>query len=137
MQISAKTHYACQALTSLTLHWPNEKPLQIEKISLQDNIPLKFLTQILLGLKQLGYVKSVRGKFGGYNLITEPSKINLYDVIHYFEKIQLKSEHVKSSLMDVIWTELEQHLIEKLKKTNFEMIANKKRAQDNTVIFQI
>ena len=77
MRISAKIDYACRALLELSLHWPNNIPLQINTIAQNQQMPVKFLTQILLQLKQIGYVQSVRGKKGGYLLAKAPQKIRL------------------------------------------------------------
>lgn len=89
MKVSAKTDYACKALLELALHWPNTEPLQVQDIAKGQNIPMKFLTHILIQLKQLGYVQSARGKHGGYVLLKAPSAITLADVVKGFSDMQL------------------------------------------------
>ncbi len=141
MKISAKTDYACRALLELSLHWPNEVPLHIGVIAERQGIPMKFLTQILVLLKQLGYVQSVRGKSGGYLLTREPQAINLGDFLKSFDsgayaaynRENSKSEHV----MDLIWGEINATVVEAMEKINFEIICQRKRDQDNVVMFNI
>jgi Rrf2 family protein len=42
--------------------------LQISQLCNQEKLPRKFLEQILLALKAAGYVKSQRGRYGGYQI---------------------------------------------------------------------
>jgi Rrf2 family protein len=53
----------------------------ISNISLQKNIPLKFLENILNELKKADMLESKKGKGGGYSLKVSPKKINLAKVI--------------------------------------------------------
>ena len=53
MRVSAKCDYACKALLELALHWPNKEPVQIHEISEKQDIPIKYLVQILIQLKRI------------------------------------------------------------------------------------
>ncbi len=81
MRISARCDYACRALLELALHWPNIEPVQTYTISEKQDIPMKYLVQILIQLKRMGLVESARGKHGGYSLAKPPNKISLGEVI--------------------------------------------------------
>ena len=138
MKISAKTDYACRAILELALHWPQPKPVQIGVLSKRQKIPLKFLTQIMLGLKHLGYVESTRGKEGGYLLVRAPKEIKLSDLIGYFEDIEWeKTGGRQHNTMEDIWKEARQGIFEVLDKYNYEMIVRRQRKSENTVIFEI
>lgn len=141
MKISAKIDYACRALLDLSLHWPNKKPVQIQSIAKRQNIPLKFLIQILLYLKQFEIIQSIRGKNGGYLLNRDPKKIKLSEVISYFDNSALLvNENLKdnkNSVFGNIWAEVDDVILNKLDSINFEMICNQKRKADHTVTFEI
>ena len=81
MKFNTKTDYACRALESLALHYPDEKPLRIEDIARHQSIPVNYLAQILLELKGKGLIRSHRGKAGGYVLAKPPGKISFGDLI--------------------------------------------------------
>ena len=81
MKLHTKTDYACRALESLSLHYPNETPLRIEEIASRHGISVNYLAQILLELKGSGLIRSHRGKAGGYVLAKPPGKISFGDVI--------------------------------------------------------
>lgn len=69
MKLSKRGEYALRALIDLgiasELGWPM---LQISELASKEKLPVKFLEQIFTQLKAAGYVKSRRGKFGGYSL---------------------------------------------------------------------
>ena len=141
MKISAKIDYACRALIELSLHWPNTVPLQINIIAERQKIPIKFLTHILINLKQLGYVDSVRGKNGGYLSSKAPKDIKLSDLIIRFGGLASMSKDVRSikkvHILDAIWQELDEAIIRKLDELNFEKICDRVRSQNRTVVFDI
>jgi len=139
MKIAAKTDYACRALLELSLHWPNTEPLRIQDISERQNIPLKFLTQILIQLKQLGYVQSIRGKSGGYLLSMEPVNIKLSQVLQNFDESGFSNgeQYQDKRVMSSIWREVDKSIIRKLDEITFETIANRHKEMQNVVMFHI
>lgn len=78
--ISQKSKYALRALRSLARMHP-ETPLPISVIANRENIPKKFLEQILLELKRAGFVASRRGQRGGYLLLKRPDEITFGDIL--------------------------------------------------------
>lgn len=84
MILSKKTRYAMLALTKLTKEYGKGAILSSE-ISRSENIPQRFLENILLELKKLGIVGSRLGKSGGYFLIQDPKDIKLVTIIRHFE----------------------------------------------------
>ncbi len=138
MKVSAKIDYACRALLELTLHWPNQQPLSIEVISQRQRIPLAFLIQILIDLKRIGYVKSMRGKNGGYRLAQAPREVKLSDVVGHLQATEtIPSDEHNNSILSSIWKEINQSLVKTMDQFNFEDIGNRKRGSDNTFTFQI
>ncbi len=80
MRISKKCEYALRALTALASHHGRD-PLQIREIAEAARVPEKFLEQILLALRNAGFLQSRRGVGGGYSLIRDPATVNLAQVI--------------------------------------------------------
>jgi len=72
------------ALIDLVRNYQKEV-VKIAELSERNDIPKKFLEQILLLLKSTGYVKSIRGTKGGYKLAKSPESITLAEVIRLFE----------------------------------------------------
>lgn len=59
--------------------------VRIQTISEQQNIPKRFLEQILNDLKSAGVVESRRGVAGGYRLARRPEEITLAVIIRHIE----------------------------------------------------
>ncbi len=78
--LSKKTKYAIKALVALgkNLEMP---PMQISRIAEQERIPKKFLEQILLDLRNAGFLYSKKGAGGGYSLNKMPEDIFLVQIL--------------------------------------------------------
>lgn len=84
MRFSKKSEYALRALIELTAQY-NRKLLQRHEIGRRQNIPIEFLEQILLTLKNAGLLASRRGVGGGYSLLKSPNSITLGQVIRILD----------------------------------------------------
>ena len=78
--LTNKGKYATRAMLELAIQYANG-PIRMEFIAERNNIPRKFLEQILLALKGAGFVESRKGPGGGYYLARPPEKITLGDVV--------------------------------------------------------
>lgn len=84
MKLSLRGEYALRALVVLGLNY--DRPIvRIQTISEQQNIPKRFLEQILNDLKSAGVVQSKRGVAGGYRLARPPEEITLAVVVRHIE----------------------------------------------------
>ena len=82
--ISRKARYALKAVVALAKAEPGHVVL-IGDIAEHENIPKKFLEQILLDLKHQGIVTSKRGKGGGYLLLKKPEQITFGEVLRIID----------------------------------------------------
>ncbi|HZE83282.1 MAG TPA: Rrf2 family transcriptional regulator [Puia sp.] len=82
--LSKKTQYAFQALMYLA-DKSKEGPVLIAEIAKKKKIPLKFLENILLELKNAGILESKKGKGGGYYFGKNPKDVQLATVIRLLD----------------------------------------------------
>jgi Rrf2 family protein len=80
MRVSAKADYALRAAAELAAAPPGSH-LKREQIAEAQDIPVKFLENILLELKHVGIVRSYRGSLGGYSLARPAAEISLADIL--------------------------------------------------------
>ena len=83
MRISAKVDYAVRAAIELAV--AGDRLTKADAIAQAQEIPPKFLENILGDLRQAGLVRSQRGVEGGYWLARPASDITLADVIRAVE----------------------------------------------------
>src|SRR5450432_2439212 len=84
MKLSVRGEYALRALLVLALNY-DQPVVRIQTISDQQNIPKRFLEQILNDLKSAGIVQSRRGVAGGYRLAKRPEQISLAAVVRHLD----------------------------------------------------
>jgi Rrf2 family protein len=137
MRLSTKGEYASRAMLELSLHY-QEKPLHIRDISRAQDIPQRFLEQILLQLKRAGYLRSRKGPDGGYYLSRSPAEINVAEVIRVMDGPLAPIDCVSVTAHEVcpheahcglkgLWKEVRDAVAEIMEKATFAELAEKTR----------
>ncbi|PSN16180.1 transcriptional regulator [filamentous cyanobacterium CCT1] len=140
MDLSSKSEYALLALLELSPHYPSGEPLQIRQIASQQNIPDRYLEQLLATLRRGGLVKSQRGARGGYLLARDPWKITLYDVVSCIEGFEPQADPAQVSdtpearVIQGMWTEVRQAAEGVLQKYTLQDLVEKRNAQQQVDI---
>ena len=83
MQFSTRAEYGLRAIVSLAKIYPNQKNLQ--EISKEEKISLKYLERLFVVLKKGKLIKSTKGKYGGYTLAKSPKVMNAGEIIELLE----------------------------------------------------
>lgn len=86
MRISKRTDYALRALFTLLDHFGGA-PIPIRELARRNDVPKRFLEQIMLDLKAQGWVDSVAGIRGGYVLARNPEKITMGEIVRHFDGV--------------------------------------------------
>ena len=109
MKISKKAEYAIRAVINIAQN-KNTKPLQISEISQKESIPIKFLEQILLNLKNSGILISKRGANGGYLLAKSPTDISIRMILDIidgpFDPIGINTENQLGAGLEKCFVEM-------------------------------
>lgn len=81
--LTSKAKYALRAMVDLASQTGDgpRRPFFISDIAARQDIPRRFLENILLELRKHGLVVSHRGKAGGYALARAPEQISFADII--------------------------------------------------------
>lgn len=86
MRVSKRTDYALRALFTLVEHHGGQ-PIPIRELARRNDVPKRFLEQIMLDLKTQGWVESAAGARGGYFLSKNPNAIMMGEVVRHFDGI--------------------------------------------------
>jgi Rrf2 family protein len=81
---SRKCQYALRAVFELASRYDGP-PVKAAEIARSQAVPLRFLEVILNRLKQGKFVKSTRGREGGYRLARSPGDLTVGEVIRHIE----------------------------------------------------
>ncbi|MEH2256922.1 RrF2 family transcriptional regulator [Nostoc sp.] len=133
MELSCKSEYAILALLEIAANYESGEPLQIRQIVAQQNIPDRYLEQLLATLRRGGIVKSQRGSKGGYLLTREPRKIILFEILECLEGLEARageenvnSKTVDSSVIEEIWQEASRAANSVLQKYTLQDLCEKR-----------
>ena len=116
------------------MNYDTGKPMQIGEIAGKQNIPIKFLEQILILLKQGGLTKSKRGAVGGYFLAKSPKDITVADIIALTEGPFVHAPCIPESkdcgnstncLFRPLWKEVECSISKILGSVDFKELSEK------------
>ena len=86
MRVTKKTDYALRILSTLVEHY-HEAPIPTRELARRNDVPRRYLEQIMIALKAGGWVESTMGLRGGYVLSKHPAKITLGEVVRHFDGI--------------------------------------------------
>lgn len=96
MRVSKKSDYALRTLFTL-VEFYGRGPIPIRELARRNDVPKRFLEQIVLDLKRQGWVDSLAGVRGGIVLAKPPGKITMGEVVRYFDGIIAPIECVSVS----------------------------------------
>jgi Rrf2 family protein len=86
MKLSKRGEYALRSLINLGFAAEAKRELvQASELAESEQLPVKFLEQILQELKEAGFVKSARGKFGGYRLAKPAREIKIGEIVRLID----------------------------------------------------
>ena len=140
MKISAKAEYACVAVLDLSLRYGQPDPVRLTDIAHPNEIPERFLVQILLQLKGAGFVTSLRGASGGYRLAVDPKEISIWDIVQTIDGPAVSHEPESSQgvawhVLRKVWSEVNSTEAEYLQHTTFDQLVELARQQSANMYY--
>ncbi|QOP41481.1 RrF2 family transcriptional regulator [Sulfurimonas marina] len=135
MQLHNTTQYAIRILSYLTQQEGDSVNylLSAKEIAERLEIPYKFLTKIMGELTKAGFVTSIRGREGGYELKKSASEIKISDILDVFNDPLHEEQCIlgigfcnkvnKCALHDQ-WMQPKTLIEQMFKETTLEQIAN-------------
>jgi Rrf2 family protein len=84
LKISTKGRYALRVMVDLAVNDTGEF-IPLKNVSSRQEITVKYLEQIIPLLSKAGYLKSSRGKDGGYRLARPPKDYRVGDILRTVE----------------------------------------------------
>ncbi len=127
MRLSTRARYGVRLMLALARNY-GKGPMYLRDIARMEEISQKYLSQLMIPLKEVGLVHSTRGAHGGYTLAKAPSQINFEEIVNILEGAYLV-DCVKNpsvcSRADVctsrdVWAFLEEKISETLRTITLE-----------------
>jgi Rrf2 family protein len=139
MKLSTRGRYGTRLMLELSKQF-GKGPVSMTEISKHQDIPIKYLEQIIIPLKRAKLVTSVRGPKGGHMLARSPDEISLWDVLVLLESRMalvdcLTDESVCPNISNCpirpVWAEAYSTMVNLFKKTTLSnVLKHSKSPQD-------
>lgn len=86
MKLSKRGEYALRSLINLGIAAKVGRPLlRVSELAKAEDLPIKFLEQVMQQLREAGYVEAVRGKLGGYRLAKPAGEISVGQIVRLID----------------------------------------------------
>jgi len=86
MKLSKRGEYALRSLINLGIAAKVGRSLvRVTELAKAEDLPVKFLEQVIQQLREAGFVESVRGKHGGYRLAKPASAIHIGEIVRLID----------------------------------------------------
>jgi len=119
--VSTKASYGLSAIVILARS--KDELLQIKQIAQRGDIPQNYLEQILVVLKNGGFVQSIRGANGGYKLIKKIDEITVYEILKSLDCcVCFVESKTENKLLDSFWEDTQAKMKEYFSLTIKELI---------------
>lgn len=146
MKLSTRTRYGVRLMTALAQNY-GKGTVFLKDIAKGENISEKYLSLIIIPLRGVGLINSVRGAHGGYNLAKEPSQITLKEIVDVLEgdcslvdcvKNPSSCSRVPICASHDIWEMVGNTISKALSSITLDMLAKKNQEKaDNTIMQNI
>lgn len=79
--ISTKEHYGVRLILRIAETFYTNKPISISEISEKEHLSSKYLEHLVVPFRNANWIKSQRGRDGGYLMLKDPHEVSLKDII--------------------------------------------------------
>jgi len=140
MRLSTRTRYGIRAMLALAINY-GKGPLGLKNIAEDQDISVKYLEQLFTVLKAAGFITSVRGAKGGYQLAKPPAQINLNDCVNCLEGQITTVECVQNDsfcakapdcVMKQVWTQVNEAIQNILTSITFQDLVDKTKETETS-----
>ena len=100
MKISTKVEFGIVALADIAIYSVNGETVSSSDISGRQNISQKYLEQILVALRQAGFIRGQKGSRGGYTLARPASEISFSEILNGLDNNILADTYVSEDDTD-------------------------------------
>jgi Rrf2 family transcriptional regulator, cysteine metabolism repressor len=94
VKLSTRSRYGLRLMIALARSY-GSGPRLLKEIADTENLSEKYLGQLVIPLKSAGYIRTVRGAKGGYEIFRDPAGVNPLEIIHLLEGDLFTEESVE------------------------------------------
>ena len=144
MKLSTRTRYGVRLMVTLAINY-GKNPVFLKDIAKGENISEKYLSLIIIPLRGVGLVNSIRGAHGGYSVAKDPAQITLKDIVDILEgdcslvdcvKNPSFCPRVSICASHDIWSIIGEKISETLKSITLDMLVRMSQEKSGNTMMQ-
>lgn len=131
LKCTRRTMHALEAVVDIAFH-ARPEPVQSKDIAARQNVPQRYLEQVMQHLVRNGVLKGVRGPRGGYTLARERRRITIGEIVRIVSELDADGEDNFLAGSDLgrrtvqpIWDECQAAVMAKVDKITLEDLCNR------------
>ncbi len=124
LNLSNKLFFAVEAVVDIAFN-AGGQPVQSRDITRRQNIPQRYLEQVLQQLVRAGVLTGVRGPRGGYILARERRRITVGDITRVISGLDEEdgsapASEMGSRVMEPMWQDMQEKFLKELDQVSIE-----------------
>jgi Rrf2 family cysteine metabolism transcriptional repressor len=136
VKISTKGRYGLMLLVDLAMNEAGA-PVSLKSIADRQRLSEHYLEQLIAPLRNSGFVRSVRGAYGGYVLAKRATEIKVSDVILTLEgPISIVDEDLEDGL-EALWERLRNAIMSVLESLTLQDLVDMKHDNGHNFMYYI
>lgn len=136
MKISTKGRYGLMLLVDLAMNEAGS-PISLKSIADRQSLSEHYLEQLIAPLRNAGFVRSIRGAYGGYVLAKPKAEITVADIILTLEgPLCIVDEDIQDGL-DEFWEKLRAAILAVLESQTLQDLVDLKNKHGDTFMYYI
>jgi Rrf2 family protein len=147
MQVSTKTEYGLRCLLSLARQ-PEGGALTMAEIADGERVPKPYAQQILMKLRRVGLIRSIRGTQGGFALAKPASQISVGAIVRALEGVPFEDTcnhfnkktdcgHTGACSIRPVWSVISQRLWEALDQIQLTHLLTDEKAVQHKLTVEL
>ena len=122
-RLTKKMIYALEAVVDVAYNG-RAGPVQSRDITRRQDIPQRYLEQVMQQLVRAGILKGVRGPKGGYNLARERRRVSVGEIVQVINQMDLKKDKSDIQSQSPLGIKVINPLIEELNENIMEKLSD-------------
>ncbi len=132
IKLSKKTLFAIEAVLDIAYH-ADARPVSSQDITGRQNIPRRYLEQVLQQLVHAGILAGVRGPRGGYRLARERRRITVGEIMRTIRETERSADPVTDpcgsplghAVVRPLWQEIQGDVVARLDRISIDDLCHR------------
>jgi len=136
MKISTKGRYGLMLMVDLAMNH-GSAPVSLKSVAQRQDLSDHYLEQLIAPLRNGGFVRSIRGAYGGYVLTKSPVDITVKDILLILEGPMTLVDDTVADGLNPLWDKLSHALLSVMESVTLQDLVEMRTQQGDSPMYYI